>query len=101
MITINASNWTVEQRRKLLDDQGGRVFHASFVKKDGSIREMQCKRWTEKHFTYGSANAQDNTCAHKPELYTVSDIGAADAFRNLNLNTLISVRASGKVYSFR
>ena len=97
---ISMKNSSIQDRRNLLDKAGGRIFSVRFIKKDGTLRDMTCKKWTERHYTYGSENARENTCAHKPNIYTVSDIGAADAFRNINLETLISAKVNGEEYIF-
>ena len=84
----------------------GHFFKVGFYKKDGSFREMVCKKWVETAFTYGSANAKDNTCKHKENIYTVVDMGLENinsgkgAFRNINLDTLVSVTAGGVTTTF-
>jgi hypothetical protein len=91
---------SLEQKRALLDSAGSKIFHVTFIKADGSVREMTCKKWVERHFTYGKQQARPNTCANKPEIYTVSDIGNADAFRNVNLNKLLKAKVNGTEYIF-
>lgn len=98
--TVTATNMTIEERRKLLDSSAGRIFAVQFIKKDGTVRDMTCKKFVERHLTYGIDNVQHNPVAHKPELYTVSDIGAADAFRNISLDKLKKVVLNGTEYLF-
>lgn len=98
--TVIASHMTIQERRKLLDSSAGRIFAVQFVKKDGTVRDMTCKKFVERHLTYGIDNVQHNPVAHKPELYTVSDIGAADAFRNISLDKLKKVSINGVDYVF-
>lgn len=97
-----------QQKREFLDkvSSKGRFFKVGFYKKDGSFREMVCKKWVETAFTYGSANAKDNTCKHKENIYTVVDMGLENinkgkgAFRNINLDTLVSVTSGGVTTTF-
>lgn len=91
---------SLEQKRALLDSAGSKIFHVTFIKSNGDVREMTCKKWVDRHFTYGKAQAMSNTCAHKLEIYTVSDIGSTDAFRNLNLNKLLKAKINGTEYIF-
>jgi len=93
------NTYTIEQKRQILDSANGQIFSVRFIKKDGSVREMTCKKWIEKAFTYGSKAAQASTVAHKPEYYTLVDI-AKESFRNVNLETLVACKVSGKEYNF-
>ncbi len=98
----------IKTKRQILDNAAakGRFFQVEFIKKDGSKRTMNCKKWVESAFTYGSANAQANTCAHKENIYSVVDVslenqnGGKGAFRNINLDTLISVTSGGEKITF-
>ena len=48
----------IQQKREILDkvSEKGRFFKVGFYKKDGSFREMVCKKWVEKAFTYGNVS---------------------------------------------
>jgi len=90
------------EKRALMNQaaKSGQMFSVEFVKKDKTVRKMQCKAWVERHYADGSKNAGVNTVAHLSEYYTVSDVGAADAFRNINLDNLKKLVAGGKEYVF-
>jgi hypothetical protein len=88
-----------EEKRKILDAAGSKFFQVCFKKKDNSIRNMTCKKWEEKAFTHGSANAKVSSLAHKPEYYLAVDT-AIEEFRAINLSTLISCKVNGKEYKF-
>lgn len=90
---------SIERKRQILDSANGQFFTVEFIKKDGTVRQMTAKKWMEKAFTYGSANAQANTVAHKPEYYTAAD-ASAGAFRNINLETLTRAKVNGIEYKF-
>lgn len=90
---------SLEERRALLDSAGSHFFGVEFVKKDKSIRQMQCKKWMEKAFTYGSKNAKPSPFAGKPEYFLAVDT-AKEEFRAINLNSLRSAKVNGKLYVF-
>ena len=96
-------------KRKILEkaSEKGRFFQVEFIKKDGSIRKMNCKAWVENAFTYGKDNAKKNTCEGKENIYTVVDMDIENtkvtkgAFRNINLDTVVSVSAQGERILFK
>ena len=71
----------------------GRVFSATFVKKDGTLRVMNCRRGVSKHVTGTGLkfNPQDK------QLLGVFDMHK-DQHRFINLQTLTQIRAGGEVY---
>lgn len=73
----------------------GKIFTAVFKKKDGSIRTMNCRMNVAKYVNgKGLAfNPMDKG------LLPVFDL-QKDAYRFINLNTLMSIKANGKEYSF-
>ena len=93
---------TREQKRALMEKaaDAGRIFRVVFIKKDKSLREMTCKKFVKRHLTYGMHDVRPNPVAHKPEYFTVSDVADADAFRNINLDTLVELKVDGKHYVF-
>jgi hypothetical protein len=97
---VDAKNWSMQQRRALFDNTQGRIFNVTFIKKNGEVRDMQCKKFVERHLTHGLHDVRANPCTHKDNLFTVSDIGAADAFRNINLDKLVKAKVSGVEYVF-
>lgn len=86
-------------KRQILDGAKGQYFSVTFRKKDGTIREMVAKQWTEKALTYGSGDVQPNPVAHKPEYYTAVCM-EKDVFRNINLDTLVKAKVGGVEYEF-
>lgn len=73
---------------------GGKFFSVEFVKKDGSIRNMTCRRGVVKY-----TNGGTSTVAHIPNLVTVYDT-QAKGYRNINLDTVKRVRAGSMEYTF-
>ena len=90
---------SLEEKRKLLDSAGSGFFSVEFEKKDHSIRSMNCKKWIERAFTYGSKNAKPSPFAGKPEYFLAVDM-AKEEFRAINLNSLRKAKVNGKVYEF-
>lgn len=73
----------------------GRIFSATFVKKDGTIRTINCRRKVTKGVT-------GKGLAFKPSdkgLMVVFDM-ANDGFRMINLNTLIEAKVNGQIFKF-
>lgn len=91
------TDYTIEQKRAILDQAKGTYFSVLFEKKDGSLREMVGKKWEAKHLR-GKLGENVNPVAHKPELYTMAENGVG--FRNVNLNTLKKAVVRGKTYTF-
>lgn len=77
---------TVNQMRQILDSTKGKVFSVTFVKKDGSVRDMVCRTEVSKG-THGGVAGH----AHKEELYTVYDM-QAQGFRCVNLSTVKRIK---------
>lgn len=70
---------------------GNQFFTATFVKKDGTIRTMNCRLGVKKHLKGGSLN-------HDPEKLNhliVYDI-VTKAYRTINLDTLIDIKFKGQ-----
>lgn len=83
-------------RRRLLRAiaiaQEGKIFTVTFIKKDGTERVLTGRLGVTKHLVGG-----ENTVAHKPEYLTVFDMQKG-GYRNVNLDTVMSLRANGKEY---
>jgi hypothetical protein len=91
----------LQEKRELLNKAGGRIFHVSFTKADGTVRKLSAKIMVHKSFTEGHASkAKANPAAHKPELFTCVEVGTG-AWKNVNLNNLLSATVDGKSYEFK
>ena len=84
----------LEQIKKLLDQTGGKFFTATFVKRDGTIRRMNCRAGVTRHCNGGKSTMRD-----KPEYYTVYDCKVR-GYRNINLTTLRTLRMRGSTIVF-
>ena len=74
----------------------GRIFSATFVKKDGTIRVMNCRRGVSKGVTGEGLkfNPSDK------QLLGVFDMHK-DQHRFINLQTLSQIKAGGEVYEVK
>lgn len=88
-----------EERRKILDSANGKVFSCTFMKKDGTVREIVAKKWMRKSFANGVEAVGKNTVESRPEYYTCAEVSSG-TFKNVNLNTLISAKVNGVLYKF-
>ena len=83
-------------KREVLNkvSKNGRIFGATFTKKDGSLRTMNCRLGVTKHLTGGK-----NTKEHLDNYvtgYSINDKG----YRTLNLDTLRALSGFGQDYEF-
>lgn len=95
---------TNARKRAILDSAKGQMFHVTFKKADGSIREMQAKKWCEQAFASGDRNnvgasnaPEDNYVLCDMEAYKVNP---KRAFRSLKLDNLMSCKVAGIEYNF-
>ena len=99
MLSVNLKeDYEVKQ---LIKEAKGRFFSVVFVKKDGSIRKMLCRKgvqnWTDES---GIKQTVKGTGKPRPEhLITVWDCHKKN-FRCFNINTVLSLRVNGVQYSF-
>ncbi len=89
----------IEQTRveKLIDESNGRIFSVRFVKKDGSIRNMVCRKAVRKGVK-GVREGWNARSAKGRPLRTVFDMNKA-AFRTIPTDRILRVRVNGEVYS--
>ena len=89
----------LEERRKLLDGFGDKVFNITWVKKDGTIRTCVARKKQHDMFAEGHASkAHTSTVAHKQNLYTCVD-KTNGKWVNVSLDKLVAVKC-GVLYEF-
>jgi len=71
----------------------GKFFSVQFIKKDGSLRKMQCRLGVKKYLKGGTYKAGQN----HPELVPVYDV-PNKGYRSINLETIKFLRISGIDY---
>ena len=89
----------IECKREILEKAGSKFFSVCFVKKDKTVRTMTCKKYIERAFTNGSANAKPSPFANKPNYFSAVDM-EKEEFRAINLETLLSCKINGVEYRF-
>jgi len=77
---------------KVIHDTQGRIFSASFIKKDGTTRHMVARIGVTKNQKGGT-----NGASAKNNLVTVYDM-LKGGYRMINLKTLLTLKASGETY---
>lgn len=77
----------------LSDETDGLIFSAYFRKKDGSMREMTCRRGVKKPLAGGSLRYNPRSIGLVP----VFDMAIGE-FRMVNVNTLVSFNFHGATY---
>lgn len=89
------------KRQIILKEAGknGKIFTASFIKKDGSNRVMTCRLGVTKHLVGNGPS----TTAHIDKYMTVYDVNVPEerSYRNLNLETVYSIKGAGKTIEFK
>ena len=82
--------------QEILDKvSNGKVFSAKFVKKDGSIRTMNCRTGVVKHVTGKGRNFDPITA----NLIPVFDMNN-DGHRFINYSKLIWIKIGGEMFNF-
>lgn len=73
---------------------GDKFFSVEFIKKDGTLRQMTCRKGVVKHLKGG-----ESTVKHIPNLVTVFDTQVGN-YRNISLETIRRIRSEGLEYTF-
>lgn len=68
---------------------GGKIATITFIKKDGSIRQINCKSYVKRGFV-DPENPKVSTVAHIEKYIPVFDL-QKNAYRNINLETVLIV----------
>jgi len=71
---------------------GDKIFTVLFIKKDGTLREMNCRLGVKKHLKGGELGYDAKALNYLP----VYDI-QKEAYRMINVNTIQEIRFKGQV----
>jgi len=77
----------------LWNETQGRIFTAYFRKRDGTMREMKCRRGVKRHLAGGELPYD----AKRRNLLPVFDMTKRE-YRMVNLATLVSFNVSGETF---
>lgn len=80
-------------RLKVINDTNGKIFAVKFIKKNGAMRVMLARLGVRKDLKGGGNNGANESNG----LITVWDM-VAKGYRMINIETLISLNASGEQY---
>lgn len=78
---------------EVLDRVGDAFFGVTFVKKDDTVREMNCRRGVKKHLKGGELKYSPR----ERNLLSVYDV-QAEGYRMVNVETLLEIRHEGTRY---
>ncbi len=84
---------TTENAVKLIKKTKGRIFSVTFEKKDGTIRNMNCRIGVKNHLKGGELNYDPKEF----ELFPVFDVQAND-YRVINIPNLKRIAVDGEEY---
>lgn len=76
----------------IVAQSNGKIVTVTFTKKDGSLRVMTCRLGVTKHLKGGESTLDGS------QYLTVFDM-AKQAYRAINKDTIVSVRANGEEYA--
>jgi hypothetical protein len=90
---------------KLLETTGDKFFNVVFLKKDGSTRSMTARYGVTKGVLGDAASEQGKKALatwreNNPNLIRLFDIHK-DAFRTVNLDTILSLKIGGEEFTVR
>lgn len=70
------------------------IFTVTFVKKDGSLRKMNCRKGVKK---YLKGSGKPSTTHHIPKYITVFDM-VKKGYRTINVTTIQALNIAGQSY---
>jgi len=82
---------------KIMRAQSGKIFTVSFIKKDGTLRQMTCRLGVKAHWKTPDGSGRKYDPADHG-LICVFDMSKGE-YRNINVNTLQSLTADGVTYT--
>lgn len=82
-----------EMAKSLIENNHSEIFKVTFTKKDGSVRDMVCRRGVTAHLKGGVLKYDPKALGY----VVVFDMAKED-YRMINLNTLISVNMGGQQF---
>ena len=81
------------ETKKIRQLVGNKIFTAEFLKKDGTLRKMNCRLGVTKHLKGGELKYNPDEYNYLP----VFDLQAGE-YRTINLNTLKKLTVEGVTY---
>ena len=97
---------TQEFLKEIIESSGSKIFSVTFIKKDGSERTMSCHNRVTRDLKGEMAEeryrkAQKTRKENNPNLVNVVDVAVGvrnGGRRSINVDTIISLRVSGREY---
>jgi hypothetical protein len=82
-----------QEAYNILSQSKGKIFSAIFIKKDGTVREMNCRTGVKKYLRGGSLSYNPSDYLNIPVFDLVKK-----AYRTIKCDNLISFKLEGKMY---
>ena len=88
----------VEQVKALVEQAGGKIFSVKFVKKDGTIRSMTCRREVHKYANGGEAGYSSNP--NNVGVYEFCERKGREGYRCFDAENVLTMKVNGVEYKF-
>ena len=88
----------VDKVMNLVEKAQGRIFSVEFIKKDGTIRKMTCRREVHKYSKGGKAGYEVNPL--NVGVYEFCQRQGKEAYRNFNADRVLKMKVDGVEYTF-
>ena len=85
----------MENAFDIINNTKGKIFHVTFIKKDGTERKMQARTGVKSYLKGGKLKYNPNS----HHLMSVFDMQKQE-YRMVNTNTIIRIKANNKEYKF-
>jgi len=89
---------TQRKAKNMIKATGGRIFTATFTKKDGSVRDMNCRLGVKKHLKGGKLNYAPSEYGLISVFEVQKDGFQPVGYKMINIKTLKSLAIDGKIY---
>ncbi len=85
-----------EEAKRRIFETKGKIFSVKFTKKDGSVRDMQCRRGVSK-------GVKGEGLKYDPEKYNLIPVYdmANDGFRMINADTIQELKIKGETFKIK
>lgn len=88
----------VDQVKALVEQSGGKLFSVKFVKKDGTIRTMTCRREVHKYSGGGVAGYSNNP--NNIGVYEFCERQGKEGHRCFDAGSVLAMKVKGVEYKF-
>jgi len=80
--------------------ENGKIFSVDFIKKDGSLRSLTCRKGVTKYLKGGENTTRHIKCLKNIPVYQTVYSLEDEGYRNINLKTIKKIAGQGKTYQY-